>query len=410
MRGVRVRSNIRRRSLLAALVATLVVGLFAAPAGAQEDPPVELPPGGTFLDDDGSTHEGNIEAIYAAGITLGCTEDGQYFCPQDPVLRKYMAAFIRRALELPKSKKDFFTDDDGLFEGDINAVAKAGITLGCTTTEFCPDVPVRRDQMAAFIVRAMGWKGEPKQAFNDTKTNYFREEINLLARHDVTNGCTETLYCPSQDVERQEMASFLARALGLEPIIPPPRPVPQLIGQFTTFHPCCESRVTNIHLMSDTIDGMVVAPGESFSINATVGERTSGKGYVPAPAIIGGEVYCCDHPANIGGGVSQVATTLFNAVFFSGLEDVFHQPHSLYISRYPMGREATLGWTAPDLVFRNDTSTPVTIDMSYSDTSLTATLYGDNEGRQVEDGLSRHCHTRRRGHRHRLPLHHLPRW
>ncbi len=143
MRGVRVRSNIRRRSLLAALVATLVVGLFAAPAGAQEDPPVELPPGGTFLDDDGSTHEGNIEAIYAAGITLGCTEDGQYFCPQDPVLRKYMAAFLRRALELPNSKKDYFTDDDGLFEGDINAVAKAGITLGCTTTEFCPDVPMR---------------------------------------------------------------------------------------------------------------------------------------------------------------------------------------------------------------------------------------------------------------------------
>ena len=178
------------------------------------------------------------------------------------------------------------------------------------------------------------------------------------------------------------------RAIGLEPIVPPPRPVPQLIGQFTTFHPCCESRVTNIHLMAATIDGMVVSPGESFSINATVGERTSGKGYVPAPAIIGGEVYCCDHPANIGGGVSQVATTLFNAVFFAGLEDVFHQPHSLYISRYPMGREATLRWTAPDLVFRNDTSTPVTIDMSYSDTSLTATLYGDNEGRQVRNGLA----------------------
>ena len=388
MRGIRVRSKTRRRSLLAALIATLVVGLFAAPAGAQEDPPVELPPGGTFLDDDGSTHEGNIEAIYAAGITLGCTEDGEYFCPEDPVLRKYMAAFLHRALDLPSGKKDYFTDDDGLFEKDINAIAKAGITLGCTPTEFCPDVPIARDQMAALIVRAMGWKGEPKQAFNDTRSNYFRNEINILAREGVTNGCTETLYCPSAEVERQEMASFLARALGLEPIVPPPRPEPTLIGQFTTFHPCCESRVTNIHLMSDTIDGMVVAPGQTFSINATVGERTSGKGYVPAPAIIGGEVYCCDHPANIGGGVSQVATTLYNAVFFAGLEDVFHQPHSLYISRYPMGREATLGWTAPDLVFRNDTSTPVTIDMSYSDSSLTATLYGDNEGRQVDDGLT----------------------
>ena len=320
MRGVRVRSKIRR-SLLAALVATLVVGLFA-PAGCPRRPTRRAPPGGTFLDDDGSTHEGNIEAIYAAGITLGCTEDGQYFCPEEPVLRKYMAAFLRRALELPDGKKDYFTDDDGLFEEDINAVAKAGITLGCTTTEFCPDVPVSRDQMAALIVRAMGWGGEPEQAFSDTRKNYFRNEINILARRGVTNGCAEDLYCPSQDVERQEMASFLARAIGLEPIVPPPRPVPQLIGQFTTFHPCCESRVTNIHLMAATIDGMVVSPGESFSINATVGERTSGKGYVPAPAIIGGEVYCCDHPANIGGGVSQVATTLFNAVFFAGLEDV----------------------------------------------------------------------------------------
>ena len=385
---VRARSKIRR-SLLAALVATLVVGLFA-PAGAQDDPPVE-PPGGTFLDDDGSTHEGNIEAIYAAGITLGCTEDGQYFCPEEPVPRKYMAAFLRRASNCPTARRTTSPMTTGCSRGHQRRSKAAGITLGCTTTEFCPDVPVSRDQMAALIVRAMGWGGEPEQAFSDTRKNYFRNEI-ILARRGVTNGCAEDLYCPSQDVERQEMASFLARAIGLEPIVPPPRPVPQLIGQFTTFHPCCESRVTNIHLMAATIDGMVVSPGES-SINATVGERTSGKGYVPAPAIIGGEVYCCDHPANIGGGVSQVATTLFNAVFFAGLEDVFHQPHSLYISRYPMGREATL-WTAPDLVFRNDTSTPVTIDMSYSDTSLTATLYGDNEGDRSRMGSPGRPHPR----------------
>ena len=197
------------------------------------------------------------------------------------------------------------------------------------------------------------------------------------------------------------------RAIGLEPIVPPPRPVPQLIGQFTTFHPCCESRVTNIHLMAATIDGMVVRPGRA-SINATVGERTSGKGYVPAPAIIGGEVYCCDHPANIGGGVSQVATTLFNAVFFAGLEDVFHQPHSLYISRYPMGREATLGWTAPRPRLPQRHLDPGDDRHVVQRHEPHRHPLWRQRGRQVEAWAHRDGHTRGRRHRHRLPLHHLP--
>jgi VanW like protein len=86
-----------------------------------------------------------------------------------------------------------------------------------------------------------------------------------------------------------------------------------------------------------------------------------------------------------GGGVSQLTTTLYNAVFFGGYQDVEHTPHSIYISRYPMGREATINYGVTDLKFRDDTSHGVLIRTSYTDTSITVTFYGDNDGRVVHE-------------------------
>ena len=146
--------------------------------------------------------------------------------------------------------------------------------------------------------------------------------------------------------------------------------------------------MTNIHLIADATNGAVVAPGAVFSLNGRVGQRTAAKGYVPAGAIINGELYCCDHPANIGGGTSQFATTLYNAIFFGAYEDVYHRPHSIWFSRYPMGREATLGWTGPDVQFRNDTATPVMIRARHTSTSITVELWGNKEGRKVSTYLS----------------------
>ena len=163
-------------------------------------------------------------------------------------------------------------------------------------------------------------------------------------------------------------------------------PPPQdklLVAEFTTYHPCCQSRVINIHRIADAVDGAVVQPGETFSVNSHVGKRTEAKGYVAAGAIVGGEIVCCDHPANIGGGTSQFATTLYNAVFWGGYEDVYHKAHSLYFTRYPVGIEATLGYPGPDVVFRNDTNAPLYIDTSYTSRSVTVRLYGTNEGRVV---------------------------
>jgi len=157
-----------------------------------------------------------------------------------------------------------------------------------------------------------------------------------------------------------------------------------LVSEFTTKTPGV-NRVHNIHLMADTIDGYVVWPGEEFSINEVVGRRTEAKGYKRDGAIIGGVVSCCDDPANVGGGVSQYGTTIYNAIFFGCYEDLDHSPHSLYISRYPEGREATLGFPAPDVRFRNDSDAPIIIRNSYDgNKTITVKFYGNNGGRTCE--------------------------
>ena len=152
---------------------------------------------------------------------------------------------------------------------------------------------------------------------------------------------------------------------------------------FTTYHDCCAARVTNIHRMADIVRGTIVLPGETFSINDTVGERTADKGFVSAGAIAQGE-----HVDEIGGGVSQFATTTFNAAYFAGLDIPVYQAHSEYFSRYPLGREATMGYPNPDLQFTNNTPYGIMIWTSYTDTSLTVTLYSTPHATGEQTGIS----------------------
>jgi vancomycin resistance protein YoaR len=154
--------------------------------------------------------------------------------------------------------------------------------------------------------------------------------------------------------------------------------IKELVSSFTTHYPCCQARVTNIHKIADTVDGAIVKPGATFSLNGYVGQRTPEKGYVMAPMIYDGE-----YKDDTGGGVSQFATTLFNAVFFGGYRFETFQAHSYYISRYPAGREATVSWPRPDLQFTNNTNEGILIKTAYDDTSLTVTFYGDKEGKVV---------------------------
>jgi hypothetical protein len=108
-----------------------------------------------FTDDDGTTHELNINRLAAASITYGC--DASRYCPTRSVTRAQMASFIDRALDLPATGTDYFSDDDGIsHEDSINRLAAAGITAGCTGSTYCPSEPISREQMAAFLHRALG--------------------------------------------------------------------------------------------------------------------------------------------------------------------------------------------------------------------------------------------------------------
>ena len=150
-------------------------------------------------------------------------------------------------------------------------------------------------------------------------------------------------------------------------------------SQFVTYFDTRNtSRATNIALAAKLVDGAVVEPGETFSLNAAMGPRTANRGFDYAPVIAADGVL----RQGVGGGICQYATTLFNAVFFAGLPVVEREAHSLYISHYPIGRDATVAWGAVDFKFRNDTGRSVMIRSWIDGGALTVALVGKT-GRTV---------------------------
>ena len=146
--------------------------------------------------------------------------------------------------------------------------------------------------------------------------------------------------------------------------------VREIVGSFTTNHACCEDRVTNIQTMAARLQGELIPPGTTFSVNDTVGRRTVEKGYLEGGVIQDGEF-----ATDVGGGVSQFATTLFNAAFFGGFDIPTYKMHSKYISRYPFAREATLSYDSVDLEIRNDTDYGIVIWPTWTGTSITVDLW-----------------------------------
>jgi vancomycin resistance protein YoaR len=147
--------------------------------------------------------------------------------------------------------------------------------------------------------------------------------------------------------QRAGFSTAEARRLGIK----------QVVSDLVTYFPYAEYRNINQGRAAELINGTVLRPGELFSFNRTVGERTKANGFTVGFVITDG-VFA----EELGGGVSQVATTTYNAAFFAGLKDVEHTPHSFYIDRYPMGREATVAWPTVDLKFRNSTPHGVLIE------------------------------------------------
>jgi len=174
---------------------------------------VRVDPYGGFLDVSTSPFRGDIAWIRAEGITGGCSADQERYCPKANVTREQMASFLSRALALPATTKDFFTDDGtSIHEGTINRLAASGITGGCAPSRYCPTATVTREQMASFLARALRLPSTSKDFFTDDNASPHEGDINRLAASGITGGCAPDRYCPSAAVTREQMAAFLHRA------------------------------------------------------------------------------------------------------------------------------------------------------------------------------------------------------
>lgn len=169
--------------------------------------------GRTCVNDiDGSPFANDIAWAYDAGITVGCAPN--LFCTSNAVTREQMASFLARALHLPTASRDYFTDDNGsTHENDINRVAEAGITAGCSPTQFCGRAAVTREQMASFLARALTLPHASTDYFTDDDASAHEADINRIAQAGITGGCGEDRFCPDSVVTRGQMAAFLHRAL-----------------------------------------------------------------------------------------------------------------------------------------------------------------------------------------------------
>jgi glucose/arabinose dehydrogenase/PKD repeat protein len=170
----------------------------------------DVPPGAKFAVD--------IAWLFNNGITAGCDDSPPLFCPNGLVTRGQMATFLVRALDLPSTGTDYFTDDEGsVHEANINRLRAAGITAGCTPTTYCPAGLVTRAQMATFLVRAFDLPPTGTDYFTDDNSSPHEPNINRLRAAGITYGCTPTTFCPNGIVTRGQMAAFLHRALGDQP-------------------------------------------------------------------------------------------------------------------------------------------------------------------------------------------------
>ena len=182
------------------------------------------PTGSGFTDTAGHTHAADIEWLAGEGITKGCNPpDNTLFCPDDSVTRGQMAAFLGRAFDYSDSGTgNYFVDTAGnTFKTEIDQLRVAGVTLGCnppSNSRYCPDDPVTRGQMAAFLGRAFGYTDAGSgNFFVDTGGNTFETDIDRLRVAGVTLGCnppTNDEYCPDDPVTRGQMATFLRRGFS----------------------------------------------------------------------------------------------------------------------------------------------------------------------------------------------------
>ncbi len=164
-----------------------------------------------FEDDNGNVHEPALNELKAWDIYRGCAE--MVACVEDPLSRYAMAVLLDRALELPATEDDFFDDDSLWAEPHINRVAAAGITLGCEPTLFCPHDEITRAHFAVMLHRAFRPPPSPVDYFSDDDGIWLESATNALAHAGITLGCRPGEFCLDDSLTRGQAASLIHRAL-----------------------------------------------------------------------------------------------------------------------------------------------------------------------------------------------------
>lgn len=367
----------------------------------------------TVFEDIGPTHAASIGKLAALGVVAG-RSDGT-FGPRQPVNRAQMSSFLARALDVAAERGVFpdlvrVVDGTPSVDGDSRPGSPGvmGVTsvrsgahpwfdrvvfeLGGTGTpgyraEYVEQARQRSDGRllevgGEQIIRVVITGVADPEDLPDDISPYVQarragqdggdvvEVVNDRAMDGEhvffvgTNGYSPFVVQRGADPTRVVLDIFR----GFDEPLPSP-PSPEIVSSFSTPLTPGQPRNTNIHLAADYIDGDVIPPGGTYSLSRGIGPRTTARGFVPNGFISGGELISA-----IGGGVSQMGTTFVNAAWESGIELDRFRPHSIYFTRYPMCREATLSGTVLDVVVTNDSPHDVTIRTSYSQSQITVSF------------------------------------
>lgn len=296
----------------------------------------------------------------------------------DAVLRGYLVA--REPIPVATAVVDPTVDAEGLEEA-MTSIAEPAVSgpVAIKVGDKEVDLPVSA-YAPALVVRVIDEQLRPEidpetlaKPLTSSTTGIGKKAVDATVR--ISNGKPEVV--PGKEgvgLQPEEMAEKLvpaitetgdARSVEIEATVVEPEfttkdarnlKIKERVSSFSTYFPHATYRNVNQSRAAALIDGTILEPGDTFSFNDVVGERTTANGFTTGTVINGGVFR-----EELGGGVSQVATTTYNAAFFAGLDDVEHHPHAFYINRYPMGREATVYFGSLDLRFKNSTDYGVLI-------------------------------------------------
>ncbi|MCB1282735.1 MAG: VanW family protein [Microthrixaceae bacterium] len=317
-------------------------------------------------------------AIDSIGETITLSAEPVTFPPKlgDDAVQ----AVVDQANKITAGSLDITAGDESFTLTGDNLAGALSMSADGDTAELAVDHDIINLQLVSNLSIPANPTGVSFDIVNGVPTPVPGHDAQVCCQTDAADRITEALLSAQPSVELATRTITAAEGVEWASTLG----VKEVIGEFTTRHAAGQARVKNIHRMSDLTRGVLIAPGETFSANDHVGKRTVEKGFVEAGVIEQGEF-----KEDVGGGVSQWATTTFNAAFFAGLDIVEHKPHSLYISRYPYGREATLAYPSVDLKIRNNTPYGVVIWPTYTNSSITVQMWSTRWVSGEQSAISR---------------------